>query len=719
MNRRLALCFLFVCGAAIAQDLPRAAAVVGASAEGVRFLSSPSVVALRVQVFSPAGSVIFDSDWTSGNVLDWLAASPLAYGSYRIVVESKDLAGQLSRKEATLRVDPNAITVDGQSSDSPRITLLAHDGQSGQLVTTSGDLSFRFGDYLNRKDTEAMRLSPEGNLDVKGWIRPGQGIVFADGSTVTSAGSILRMRATRPPAESADAKLHPKSDVTGSGTPNQVTKWIDSAGTLGNSSINDVGGSVKIGTLASQGQLQIAGAAGQDVFAGMGPDLVNGPAFNYGYAGQSFGVGAGFFNVRPAAGATGVNPSLRFMTINVERMIVTNAGNVGIGTSTPGQKLDVIGGIRSDAAIDAGTQFNIAGSRILSNPGYNNLFVGADAGTNLTTGYLNVAVGLESGYELSSGVENSFFGVGSGENTSTGSHNTYIGYAAGEGHHGQYPTNGDNNTMLGHSATGSAAVTNATAIGYLAMVEQSDSLVLGSINGKNDATVSTKVGIGTTTPAETLHVSGGKVRFSNSLLTEDQGGSIELGGTDTIAGGATSTPYIDFHGQSAAVQDYNVRIMNDAPGVLHVIGGLTVDGPLVKPAGSFRIDHPLDPENKYLYHSFVESPDMKNIYDGVVRLDANGQAIVELPEWFEALNRDFRYQLTCIGGFAPVYIADEVSANRFRIAGGKPGMKVSWTVTGIRHDRFANEHRIVVEEDKPAQERGKSADPLDQPNRSN
>jgi hypothetical protein len=114
----------------------------------------------------------------------------------------------------------------------------------------------------------------------------------------------------------------------------------------------------------------------------------------------------------------------------------------------------------------------------------------------------------------------------------------------------------------------------------------------------------------------------------------------------------------------------------------------------------------LDPEGKYLYHSFVESPDMMNIYNGNVVLDEHGEAWVELPGWFEALNRDFRYQLTCIGGFAPVYIAEKIQHNRFKIAGGKPGMEVSWQVTGIRQDPWAEAHRIPVEEVKPPEEQG-------------
>jgi hypothetical protein len=135
-------------------------------------------------------------------------------------------------------------------------------------------------------------------------------------------------------------------------------------------------------------------------------------------------------------------------------------------------------------------------------------------------------------------------------------------------------------------------------------------------------------------------------------------------------------------------------------------GNLEVDGNLSKAGGSFKIDHPLDPANKYLYHSFVESPDMKNIYDGNVTTDAQGDALVGLPEWFETLNRDFRYQLTVIGQFAQAIVAGEIAHGQFSIKTDKPNVKVSWQVTGIRQDAWANAHRIPVEETKPERERG-------------
>jgi hypothetical protein len=97
---------------------------------------------------------------------------------------------------------------------------------------------------------------------------------------------------------------------------------------------------------------------------------------------------------------------------------------------------------------------------------------------------------------------------------------------------------------------------------------------------------------------------------------------------------------------------------------------------------------------------------MKNIYDGNVVTDENGEATVELPAYFEALNRDFRYQLTVLGTFAQAIVGDEINANRFVIRTSAPNVKVSWQVTGIRRDAWANKNRIKVEEAKPERERG-------------
>jgi hypothetical protein len=135
-------------------------------------------------------------------------------------------------------------------------------------------------------------------------------------------------------------------------------------------------------------------------------------------------------------------------------------------------------------------------------------------------------------------------------------------------------------------------------------------------------------------------------------------------------------------------------------------GKVHVNGTLSKSSGSFKIDHPLDPANRYLYHSFIESPDMMNVYNGNIVTDEEGRAVVELPAYFEALNRDFRYQLTVVGRFAQAIVERKVEHNRFTIRTNLANVEVSWQVTGIRKDPWAERNRIQVEVDKTPEEQG-------------
>jgi trimeric autotransporter adhesin len=102
---------------------------------------------------------------------------------------------------------------------------------------------------------------------------------------------------------------------------------------------------------------------------------------------------------------------------------------------------------------------------------------------------------------------------------------------------------------------------------------------------------------------------------------------------------------------------------------------------------------------------------MMNVYNGNATLDGRGEAVVMLPPYFEALNRDFRYQLTCIGQFAQAIVAKKIQKNRFTIKTDKPNVEVSWQVTGVRQDAWAKANRIKVELDKPSQERGRYIHP--------
>ncbi len=134
---------------------------------------------------------------------------------------------------------------------------------------------------------------------------------------------------------------------------------------------------------------------------------------------------------------------------------------------------------------------------------------------------------------------------------------------------------------------------------------------------------------------------------------------------------------------------------------------VTVVGILDAGIKQFRIDHPVDPENRYLVHASVESAERINVYSGNVTTDENAQATVRLPSYFEALNRDFRYQLTVIGQFAQAIVAEKIRGNQFVIRTDKPGVEVSWQVTGVRQDPLARLYPLEVEPDKPREARGK------------
>jgi len=141
-------------------------------------------------------------------------------------------------------------------------------------------------------------------------------------------------------------------------------------------------------------------------------------------------------------------------------------------------------------------------------------------------------------------------------------------------------------------------------------------------------------------------------------------------------------------------------------GNVTITGDLDVSGTVSKGGGSFRVDHPQDPANRYLVHSFVESPDMLNVYSGNVTTNGAGVATVKLPAYFGLVNKDLRYQLTTIGAQAQAWVQSEVKDGLFQVATDKANTKVSWQVTAVRADPWANANRIEVEVDKPAADKG-------------
>jgi hypothetical protein len=192
---------------------------------------------------------------------------------------------------------------------------------------------------------------------------------------------------------------------------------------------------------------------------------------------------------------------------------------------------------------------------------------------------------------------------------------------------------------------------------------------------------------------------GTGVQGASITQTGVRGTSIESTGVEGVSGAGRgvagfSSTYVGVYGWSGGSY------------AGYFDGDLATTGTLSKAAGSFVIDHPLDPTRKTLSHSFVESPDMMNIYNGIATTDAKGRARITLPVWFGALNRDFRYQLTTIGGWSEAWISAEIIDNKFTIATREAATRVSWQVTGVRKDAYAEAHRIPVVSTKPRAEQG-------------
>jgi hypothetical protein len=263
---------------------------------------------------------------------------------------------------------------------------------------------------------------------------------------------------------------------------------------------------------------------------------------------------------------------------------------------------------------------------------------------------------------------------------------------------------------LGNTSSGghtwniiSAGGGNAEGAGNLGITDLTDRSTIWlegntNVSGTLDANASNG-------PSDSAITAEGFSAFPGSGYLGGEGISAAGGAGDPVNGKEDGNGGV-FVGGSASCCGDGIEAYQGSSAAGYFDGDVWVQGFLSKLSGSFKIDHPLDPANKYLYHSFVESPDMMNIYNGNVVTDSNGDAIVPLPDWFETLNRDFRYQLTVIGQFAQAIVTGEVANHEFSIKTDKPGVKVSWQVTGIRQDPWANAHRIPVEEEKNARERG-------------
>jgi len=502
------------------------------------------------------------------------------------------------------------------------------------------------------------------------------------------------------------------TDLTGGGTSGNVTLNLNTAAT--NALYAQLGAA---NTFSAQQTATVGTGTNTAIFGnqtGTGIGVVGQSVSSFGVAGAETGTAAGsvgVFGQSVAPGGYGVEGTNFSLTGNAVGVYGTSSSSAGLGvlgavnspngaavyaanSATTGSALGVLGTTTSTAGFAAGVE----GS--------------ASAATGPTLGVY--------GFSASS----SGFGVG-GSSPLAGVvgfiNGGYDFSAAGApfGVVGSSPSVGVYGASSGVSATGGSISPHAAGVwGDYGGAAGTGLGVLGSADNNfagvffNSSSTDTTIWVenGTTTAGGEI-LAGYMVGINAEAIIGDPGcgsGFIalqlsQLGMSNcnnyTLTGGTNGDTYLNaVSGKTVHLRIGNTDHLTVTSSAVSITGNLNATG-----TKNFRIDHPLDPANKYLTHAAIESSEVLNLYSGNAILDDSGEAVVQLPEWFEAINKDFRYQLTPIG--APgrdLYVAEEISGGHFRIAGGKPGGRVSWQVTGVRNDAWEKAYPMVVEADKGA-----------------
>jgi hypothetical protein len=515
-------------------------------------------------------------------------------------------------------------------------------------------------------------LLKDGDLILKGIPKSDPGAIFFQSSSGVQQGRIW----TKPASKSA--------------------LYLNCAGSDPQLSI-DFGGNVGIGTSTPAAKLEISDG---NLLLKAAVSNAGGIIFQ-----SSVGAQKGRIWTEPT-GAAGLYLSSADNNADIS---IDSSGKVGIGTRAPGAKLEVNNGdlLLKAAGNDAGdivfqNSSGVQKARIWSEPT-------AATGLYLSGGAGNPDVSINSA---------GYVGIGTTQpqarlevRASSPTDNALSTFASGTGIALQAMNTGRGPALVGSNTSTSSAVpavvghTFGNSAGVLGQVEQTGTGSFGVLGLIGPA------------PMPVAVAAGGIGVIGVSLTGTGAGGV--TGGLGNVGNGVegvherTTGQGAGVHGSTLSPSGIGVFGRNlvggDAgrfQGNVSVTGRITATG-----AKAFRIDHPLDPANKFLNHASIESPDMMNVYNGNVTTGGKSEAVVELPAYFEALNRDFRYQLTVIGEFAQVAVAREIKGNRFVIRTDRPNVKVSWQVTGIRRDPYAEAHRLQAEELKSKEERGRYLHP--------
>jgi hypothetical protein len=564
-------------------------------------------------------------------------------------------------------------------------------------------------------------------------------------------------------AASSSAPNLPPAGVTGKGTKNFVPVWTG-ATTLGNSAIYETGGKVGIGTKTPQAIVDVAGKAalGMQVTVPGSAAAINGIATDpqagtTGVYGQSSSpIGNGVFGLDNATtggiGTIGISQATSGSSTGVfgQSASTSGAGVAGNATAKTGGVTGVLGtalstgqfstGVSGYELAKTGQVYGVSGSSNSAGANSAGVYGVENATTGIVFGVSGSTSSAATGAAGVSGGEGATTGVVFGVSGNTSS--TTQGAAGLNGFEGAttgavYGVSGGTNSTTNGAAGLSAYEGAATGVvyGVVGSTNSATNFATG-VSGYEGATTGQVNGVSGTSVSTSGTGVSGNASASTGSTNGVYGQSASTSGTG-VTGNAFATSGVTFgvQGFSASSNGIGIQANNNRTGGVVAIAGpspfllnafvgkfgaftvdnsgngffggnLIVTGKLTKGSGSFKIDHPLDPSNKYLSHSFVESPDMMNVYNGNITTDRHGLATVNLPDYFESLNADFRYQLTVMGQFAQAIVAKKIADNRFVIRTSKPNVEVSWQVTGIRHDAYANSYRIPVEEEKSITEQG-------------
>jgi trimeric autotransporter adhesin len=400
--------------AAVKRGAEGPAVAAASTAAGVRFVAPGEARRVRLEVYSADGSRLFDSGFRAGGIYDWdgqgladgsylcvltaedlqgqasrrLSSVNVASGRAALGKEAEaELKASYAKALASAGIESDDVLAAARAKKSNAVTVTAHDGTDGQVTATTGSLTFRTGDVFTGSEREQMRVTPEGRvgigtsapedaLDVNGTIRARGGIRFDDGTVLTSANG-LKTSVFSSTTLAADGQT--AAAVAGTGTANRLTKWADGAGTLGDSVITEVGGQIGIGTTSPTAALDVvynnnsfgfgfnikntnAGAqaltgyginnaadqrVGQFVYApsnytnaALRDTLLfssAGPTTALGFVSSADGTGKPDIFFRAGTGADIIR-------------LKGQTGLVGIGTSAPTDKLEVVGNVRVTGA---------------------------------------------------------------------------------------------------------------------------------------------------------------------------------------------------------------------------------------------------------------------------------------------------------------------------------------------------------------------------------